>query len=107
MSYHRLLCFCSKFLNQCVERFQILACKSPFLGFIVAFCNSFRYKGFLCFSISRGCNHSINSYTFYCPKNLFQTWEKTYILNIQYNLCHITSAYNSAAKIKIKCETNK
>ena len=105
--YHRLLCLCSKFLYQCIKRIKILTCKSPFLGFFVAFCNSVCYKSFLCFSIRRECNHFVNSYTFYCSKNFFQTWEKACILNTQYNLRHIISAYNSAAKIRISEQRTK
>ena len=92
-SNHNLLCFSSKFLNQSIKRFQIFPCKTPFLGFIEAFGNSLCNKGFLSLIIFRGRSHLINGHTFYSPKNLFQTWDKACILNIQYYLCHNTKRF--------------
>ena len=86
--YHRELCFDSKFLDQCVKRFQILLRKSSFFGFMETSCDSLSNEGLLSLHIFRGCNHLIDGHTFDSPKNLFQTWDKACILNIQYYLCH-------------------
>ena len=92
-SYHRQLCFGSKFLNQSIKRFQIFPCETPFLSFIEAFCDSLSNVGFLGLNIFRGCNHFINGHTFYSPKNFFQAWDKACILNIQYYLCHNSNRF--------------
>lgn len=88
--YHRRLCFCSKFLNQCVERLKVFTSETPLLGFLKAPSYGVCNKCFFCIDISRGCNRSVNGYTFNRSKNLFQTWKEAGVLNVQYNLCHNT-----------------
>ena len=95
---YQQLCFCSKFFDQCIKRFESLTCKSTFSGFMETFCDSFSYKGFLCLNICRGSNHSVNGYAFNCPKYLLQTCDKACILNIQYYLCHNSYMFDSACK---------
>ena len=86
--YHWWLCFCSKFLNQCIKRFQVLTRKSSFFSFTEAFRDSLSYKGFFSLSIFRRRYQLVDGHTFDRPKNFFQTWDKAGVLNIQYYLCH-------------------
>ena len=106
-SYHKLLGFCSKFLNQCVKRGKIFACETPFLRLAIAFINSFVDKGLLCLYFCRGCVQAFDGYPFDSPQYLLQTGKKACIFNVQYYLGHDVNCLISAAKIIIKNEKNK
>ncbi len=86
--YHEQLCFCSKFINQCIKRVKTFSCKTSFLCFTITFGYGFIDKGLFCLNLCIGCAQSVDSHPFYSSQNLFQTWYQAGILDIQYYLCH-------------------
>ena len=98
--YYRVLCFCLQFLNQCVERCEILACKTPFLGFLKATGNSTCDESFFGFNLRLMSNQLINGHSLDCCKYLFQTGDEACILDVQYHLCHIQNVLQFECKGK-------
>ena len=90
-SYHSLLSFCSKLINQVVKRSKSLASEITFLHFTIAFGNGLCYKSLLCLNIRFCSNQLVDGYSLDSSQYLLQTWNETGIFNIQYNLSHITS----------------
>ena len=83
-----MLCFGSKFFNQRIERREILAGELPFTGIHETACDGFLYKRLLSTGIG---TRAADLNTLNGAKNLFETWNKADILNIQNNLRHNTA----------------
>ena len=84
---HRMLCLCSKFFNQGIERREVLAGKLSFQCLLKTASNGFLDKSMLNIGIG---GHTADFYTLDGSKNLLETWNKANILNIQNYLCHNT-----------------
>ena len=105
--HHRVLCFCLQFLNQCVERCEILACKTSFLGFLKATGNGSCDECFFSFHLRLMGDQLINGHSFDCCKYLFQTWNEACILDVQYHLCHIQNVLRFGCKGSALLNNNK
>ena len=104
-SYHKLLGFCSKFLNQCVKRCKTFASETPFLRLAITFSNGLVDKSLLSLCICRGCAQAFDSHAFDGSQYLFQAGKKACIFNVQYYLCHDVNCLFHAAKINNNSET--
>lgn len=82
---HKMLCLCSKFFNQGIERREVLAGKLSFPCLLETASNSFLDKSMLNVGIG---THTADFNTFDGTKNLLEAWNKANILNIQNNLRH-------------------
>ena len=91
--YHKLLCFCSKFLNQSIKRCKPLASEMTLMGFTITPCYGLVNKSFLRINVSLCRNQLINGDPFDSSQNLLQTGNKARVFNVQNNLCHNTILY--------------
>ncbi len=93
-SHHTVLCLCSQFFNKCVEIRKVLTCKATFLSLAIPSRNSPFNKSLLFVNNRCGRNQFVNGNAFDCTQNLFQTWNKACIFNIQNNLRHNSTYFD-------------
>ena len=81
----------SQFFNQIVKGRKILSCKLSFLSLFVALSDCVCNKLLFLFSSSIISDKLINCHSLDCSKNLLQSWNKTFVFDVQNKLCHDSS----------------